>query len=102
MDYKNFIRPKAGFRKPVIETLCKETRNFFDVERYIVLVFDEMKIRSNLVFSKHTEELLGYVDLSDPDVSFNNFDSVTELATHTLVFYIRGHYPYSKRSINNV
>ena len=89
-DYKNFIRPKSGFRKQVIEDLISQSKDYFDVQRYIVLMFDEMKIRSNLVFDKHSEELIGYVDLGDPDVNFNCFEKQDDLATHTLVFYLRG------------
>ena len=36
-------------------------------------MFDEMKIKSNLVFDKHNDELIGFVDLGDPRVSANNF-----------------------------
>lgn len=90
-DYKNYIRPKAGFRKQVIENLKEITADYFDVERYVVLMFDEMKIRSNLVFNKHNEELIGFVDLGDPvDVNFNCFKDQNELASYTLVFYLRG------------
>lgn len=89
-DYKNFIRPDAGFRKQVLEDLIERTKDFFDTERYIVIVFDEMKIKSNLVFDKNSEQLIGFVDLGDPELNFNCYDDQKELATHTLVFYIRG------------
>ena len=35
----------------------------------MVLSFDEMKVQSNLVFDKHTNELIGFVDLGDEDVN---------------------------------
>ena len=54
-DYKNFIKPEPGFRKSVIDDLNTITNGYFDIERYIVLLFDEMKIKSNLVFDKHNE-----------------------------------------------
>ena len=68
-DYRNCIRPKAGFREEVIEELKDSTNSYFDVQRYIVLLFDEMKIMSNLVFDEVTGELIGYLDLGDPDIS---------------------------------
>ena len=89
-DYKNYIRPKPGFRKQVIDNLTVLTSEFFNTQRYVVLMFDEMKIRSNLVFNKHSEELIGFVDLGDPDVNFNCFKEQNELASYTLVFYVRG------------
>ena len=89
-DYKNYVRPKLGFRKQIIENLKELTHDYFDVERYVVLMLDEMKIRSNLVFNKHDEELIGFVDLGDPDVNYNCFEDQNELASYTLVFYLRG------------
>ena len=57
-DYKSFIKPETGFRKKVINELKTITKDYFDIQRYIVLLFDEMKIKSNLVFDKHTGELI--------------------------------------------
>jgi len=90
-DYKKFIKPDTGYRNLVIEELNTLTKDHFDVERYVVLLFDEMKINSNLVFDKHTEELVHYLDLGDPDVNFARFEKyVNTLASHALVFFIRG------------
>ncbi|XP_022780188.1 uncharacterized protein LOC111321541 [Stylophora pistillata] len=61
-DYRNFIRPKRGFHESFLQELKEMTDTYFDVQRYIVLLFDEMKIMSNLVFDKVTGELIGYVD----------------------------------------
>lgn len=63
---------------------------YFDVQRYVVLLFDEMKIMSNLVFDKVTGELIGNVDLGDPEINFATLDKVDEIATHALVFLVRG------------
>lgn len=49
-----------------------------------------MKIMSNLVFDKVTGELIGYVDLGDPDIKFATLDKADEIASHSLVFFIRG------------
>lgn len=65
------------------------TDMYFDVQRYVVLLFDEMKIMSNLVFDKVTGELIGNVDLGDPEINFAALDKVDEIATHALVFLVR-------------
>ena len=49
-----------------------------------------MKVNSNLVFDKITGELIGYVDLGDPEVNYATLDKIDEVATHALVFFIRG------------
>ena len=49
-DYKNHIN----------DELINLTKNYFDVERYIVLLMDEMKIKSSLVFHKYSGDLIGF------------------------------------------
>ena len=57
---------------------------------YICLAFDEMKIQSNLLYNKCSGKLIGYVDLGDPDINYTTFVKGDELATHALVYYVRG------------
>ena len=49
-----------------------------------------MKIRSNLVYHKESGELIGFVDLGDPDVNYSTLQEENELATHAFVFFVRG------------
>ena len=64
-DYNNYFKPKAGINQENIE--CREkTKHFTDLQRYVVLVMDEMKIHWNLVFDKFSGDLVGFVDLCDP------------------------------------
>ena len=37
---------------------------------HCVLLLDEMKVQENLVWDKHTGEIIGYVDLGDPAVNY--------------------------------
>ncbi|XP_066925034.1 uncharacterized protein [Clytia hemisphaerica] len=53
-DYRNYITPHAGFNPEVIKELNELCDPLFDVERYVVLLCDEMKIRADLVFNKST------------------------------------------------
>ena len=49
-----------------------------------------MKIKANLDFDKHSGELIGYLDLGDPEKNLATFEEQNNLlATHALVFYIR-------------
>ena len=47
---------------------------------------DEMKVMANLVFDKITGELIGYVDLGDPDTNYATLDKADEIASYGLVF----------------
>ena len=90
MGYCNFLKPKPGFNSENIERLKKKhAKDYFDIQRYVVLSFDEMKIQSKLVFDKHTNELSGFVDLGEEKLN-EALTSTNELATHALVFFVRG------------
>ena len=89
-DYRNVVKPKQGFNKQIIQELTSMTTKLSNVQRYIVLMFDEVKIKSNLVWDKHTGQLIGFMDLGDPDLNFVSAEKEIPLATHMLVIYLRG------------
>ena len=89
-DYRNAIKPTVGFSPKVIAELGSLTKDFRNLQRYICSAFDEMKIQSNLKYNKYSGELIGYIDLGDPDINCTTFVKDDELATHALVYYIRG------------
>ena len=88
-DYKNYIKPERGFNQNIIEELRQKTKDFSDPEKYMVLLLDEMKIQENLVWDKHTGELIGFVDLGDIDVNYATLQKTDDIATHVLVFMLR-------------
>ena len=88
-DYKNYIRPQRGFNPEVIDELRKKTELFSGSERFVTILFDEMKIQEDLVWDKHTGELIGFVDLGDSKVNYATLQNVEELATHILVFLVK-------------
>ena len=89
-DYRNYFKPKPGFNEDNITRLKDMTIQLFDVQRYVVISFDEMKIQSDLVFDKHSNELIGFVDLGDEVSNVAAFDKPTTIATHVLAFMVRG------------
>ena len=48
-DYKKFIRPERGFNKEIFKELNEKVKYFTNIEKYVVLLLDEMKIQENLV-----------------------------------------------------
>ena len=81
-DYKNYIRPQQGFNKNVINELKNIVSNFSNIERYIILLMDEMKVQENLVWDKHTGDLIGFVDLGDPHLNYVTLQKHDEVASH--------------------
>ena len=49
-----------------------------------------MMIQQNLVYDKYSGDLVGYVDLGDPDLNYTLFKNQDDLATPVLVFYVTG------------
>lgn len=88
--YKNYIRPQRGFNSEIIDELKGKIANFTDDEKYICILLDEMKIQENLVFDKHSGELIGYVDLGDIVLNSASFENIETIATHILVVMVRG------------
>ena len=54
-----------------------------------MISFDEMKVE-DLVYDKHSGELIGFVDIGYPDLNYATFKDSNDLASHVFVFYIRG------------
>ena len=79
------IKPKVSFNPPVIVEVTRITSNYKDIENFVYLVFDEIKVKSNLVFTWYNEEFIGFVDLMDPELTFSSFKGSDQLTTHAVV-----------------
>ena len=88
-DYKNYIKPQCGFNSGIVNELRNKIKSFPENEKFVVLLMNEMKIQENLVWDKHSGELIGYVDLGDVNLNYATLSKVEEIATHVLVFLIR-------------
>ena len=88
-DYKNYIHPTRGFNSAIIKDLAEKTVNFSGPERFVTILFDEMKIQEDLIWDKYSGELIGFVDLGDINTNYATLKNVKELATHVLVFLVK-------------
>ena len=64
-DYTRWIRAGTGFDSAVDEQLLKEIDVTEERHKYLMLCWDEMKVKEGLVFNKHTCELVGFTDIGD-------------------------------------
>lgn len=87
--YRNAIQPQRGFQDEVVKVLQSETESYFDVQRYVVLLFDEMKIMANLVLYKVTGKFIGFTDLGDPYLNFGSWTRFMRLPHMHLAFLVR-------------
>ena len=60
-----------------------------EIERYVTILFDEMKIQENLVWDKHSGELIAFADLGDVNINYAILENVQKLGTHVLVFLVK-------------
>ena len=95
-DYKNAITPSTGFNPGVIAELAKMCKDFNDLERLVVLSFDEVKIQSDLIFDKHSGKIIGFVDFGDEDINTGTLTSMDIVATHVLSFHLRSFFGHVK------
>ena len=86
--------------REIVQLLLNEfnVKNALDCNRDVVIVWDEMKIRSGLVVSQGSGELIGFTQLDKisegiytlQSSSQSNDGDTSELATHIMVFMVRG------------
>ena len=76
-DYKNYFKPKAGI-------------SVAGIQRYVIVVMDEMKMQSNLVYDKYSGDLICFVDLGDLMTNYASLGDDDVIATHALRFLVRG------------
>ena len=64
--------------------------------KYIMLCWDEMKIKEGLVFNKHTCELVGFTDIGDINNDLSHLEQdidspqSRDVASHVLLFMVQG------------
>ena len=72
-DYKNYVHPKRCFNHEIINKLRNKIKDFSNIDRFMVTLFDILKIQENLVWSKHIDDLIDFVDLSDANLNYVTF-----------------------------
>ena len=100
-DYTHAFKAKPGIQEEVNEQLAREAKleKLEAWQTHVCLVMDEVKVKEGLVYDKHTGYILGFVDLGSVNNHLDDLlgqvcsdydKSVDEVATHMLVFLVRG------------
>ena len=99
-QYTSFTSSGAGFSPDIIKRLYDDLK-VSTLQRYAkqtILLFDEIKIKSGLVYSKSTGCIVGFTELGDINEELNEFERTfqnsstrsKELATYVICFMARG------------
>jgi hypothetical protein len=100
-DYTHWVSSKPGFSHEVDSFLYSEAKvdEFDDYKRYVIVIFDEMKIQEDLVYDKNGNNLLEIVNLGNVNNDILNLERQLQgkplepcknMATHILTIMVRG------------
>jgi len=73
----------AGWNDNLVEVIKDRVESMNNEQKECVLMWDEMSIKTQLEYDKYSDSLIGIKDLG-------NLDRTLDLATHGLIFMIRG------------
>ena len=98
-DYTHVVKAKPGFHPGIDEQLCRDAKidSIPEYQKYVCLVFDEIKVKEDLVYDKHSASLLGFVKIGEVNDHLSKFEENASLdtpkpnlATHVLTFMVSG------------
>jgi len=107
-DYTHYIKSQIGFSSEIDRALVDAADLSKDHNKYVVLVMDEMFIKSDLVYDKHDGSLIGFINISNINNQLLEFeamidkgDSQPSLASSMMLFMVKGllhkfDYPYAQ------
>lgn len=115
-DYTHFIKAQTGFSWEVDKQLQSEAKldSIADFKRFVCLIFDEVKVKEDLIYEKHSGELIGFVNIGEINNQLLDYEQIClkdehkpQLASHMLVFMVRGilsdlKFPYAQFSCTSI
>ena len=66
-DYTHGIKSGLGFSVDVDKRLCEQSQldRCPEYQKYVCLLYDEVKVREGLLYDKHSFRMIGFVDVGD-------------------------------------
>ena len=100
-DYTHYVEACTGFSSEVDQMLIKASKVESccpEREKCVILLLDEMHIREDLVFDKHTGAIIGFTNLGDINDHLLHFEQSLSSSTPAspkliktmMVFMVRG------------
>ena len=110
-DYTHYVKASTGFSSDVDKMLMQAAKidSCPEREKNVILLLDEMHIKEDLVFDKHTGSMIGFANLGDVNEHLLQFEASLledkpappQLAKTMIVFMVRGlfsklQFPYAQ------
>jgi len=96
-DYTNYIKTAPGIQSEVLQQMRIEAKidDLPESKRYVTLMLDEMSIKEDLVFQKHSCIMIGFVHLGSINDHLLRIEQEKDkphppIANHVLVIMVRG------------
>ena len=113
-DYIHYIPAKVGFSAEIDQQLIDAIDFSKETNRYVTLLLDEVHIKEDLVYDKHSGSLIGFTNMGDINNHLMNFErsladepGETSIASSVLVIMVRGllsklNFPYAQFAVANL
>ena len=113
-DYKHYIPAKTGFCTEVDRDLLDVAFLNNELNRYVMIIMDEVHIKNELVYDKHQGCLVGFTDLGNTNNRLLEMEgalygdkSQPNLAISMFVLMVRGlfyklNYPYAQFACSSI
>ena len=99
-DYTHFIKEGTGIQSEVTQQLLSAMKfdELEDHQKYVAVVFDEMKIKDGSVYDKHECKIIGFVEIGTINNNLQAYERTLKeddtqqptVAKHMFVFMVRG------------
>ena len=97
-DYTHWINPDPGFTEAVDKQLMDEAQiqTLPDFQKFVCLLFDEVRIKEDLVYDKHSSCIIGFINVGNVNNQLLKLERLQDgkgnqcIAKHLLVFMVRG------------
>ena len=117
-DYTHYIKAGMGVQVDVTKQLMSEAKidSLEEWQKFVTLVFDEVKIKEGIVYNKHDCRIVGFVDLGPINNTLLNYESslsdsepspIMPVAKQMLTFMVRGlfiklQFPYAQYATSGI
>ena len=87
-EYNKYIHPKQGFNHEIINEFKNKIKDFSDIELFMVILFDKIKVQENLAWSKYNGDLIGFDDhLADVNLNYATLRETNAILPNVLLFF---------------
>ena len=88
-DYTHLVQAKPGFQPDLDKQLCRDAKidTIPEHQKYVCIVFDEVKVKEDLIYNKYSSKILGFVRLGEVNDHLSKFEKSKDSETPHIVTF---------------